>query len=480
MKKRILALLLASLVILGALAGCTSDDGTAPQNNDSDATTTSADDTKEDSGPRTLKTPVAEKITSFDNIDSVTSAESGWYYKSNGKYGIMSIDGSKDTSAKYDYVSSEGEMFSFATTSPTSIDDLKSLNCLGLMNGNGEVLLEEKYAAFKQLNDRYYQVMEVTELTDNEDDALIFMSDNQFAIFADEDDTFFKGNWYIFDVEKKQLIDGVSGTQAYYQSAYGNYLKVVTDDEQEIVIDGDGNKVTDNISFFDNGCYKISDGTNTKVFDENSNELFTYSEDDYTVSFVSGDYFIASNYDAGTKTLLDKSGKEASAAFSELPNVYGNIIECSGTLYDFDKNEIYKGEGSLSVKLDDASQAALLVQDDKKVMYMDLDGNILASIDKTENIYAYSSDFMVSDDSGETNKYYCLKTKAFDIEGSMLRNWLFSTGEFDAKSLIECMDGTTLIEGSYTSYTCSQPTNNKIYTFAETVDGDLELYSINF
>lgn len=428
---------------------------------------------------RKLEAPTAKKVGSFKDGDYLSDTDGGWYYKSGEKYGIISLDGSKVTPAKYEYVQGEGDLFAVATKLPTS-NSVTAQNCCGLVDDKGNVVVEEKYAAFNKINERYYKTMEVTEETDNEDEALVYATDRMISISAEEGDTLYKGVWKVYDIVEKRFVKGAEGTVAYAISAYGNYLKFTTDDKKDHTVDPNGNELPENATLFENGCYKAGDYNEGSVYDENGKKLFDYSADGFAPSFSTGDYFSAAQYGSSTKyALLDREGKVVSAEYDDIPYVYGNVVQCDEKIMDFEGNEIYSG-ASLRVSFDDATQAAIIAEDNEKVMYLDLDGNVLASIDKTEDMFVSTSDFFVSDKIDDVSKYYCLEKKAFEFEGMTLENWLLSNGEtYDDKALIETIKGSKLIEHC-TDYKVSNVVDNKAYVFAQKADRSFDIYCIEY
>ena len=83
---------------------------------------------------------------------------------------------------------------------------IENMNNVGVIDATGKVIVPEEYASVDVLNERFIKVCEVTEQTDSKDDALVFYTERSMAIFANDDDTFFKGNWYVFDAETESDI----------------------------------------------------------------------------------------------------------------------------------------------------------------------------------------------------------------------------------------------------------------------------------
>ena len=147
MKKRVLcALCAAAILATGAMAGCsgggqasTNDAPAASQADNSEQPKDDAESKAEDGGNTaavtdgTLKGLKATKIGRVKVDASVVNFNEGAiiYQSSGGKFGVISLDGSKDTGAKYaladQLYSSDSSSYTIARTHDITNDNLKRL-----------------------------------------------------------------------------------------------------------------------------------------------------------------------------------------------------------------------------------------------------------------------------------------------------------------------------------------------------------------
>ncbi len=101
---------------------------------------------------------------------------SGYIYQISGKYGVVSLDGSKDTGAKYAAAKEVDGSYSnkgYIAVRELSGDN-KNVNTCGLVDKNGNEVLPCKYAGIEMLNDRYAKVITADKETKDKDAALIY------------------------------------------------------------------------------------------------------------------------------------------------------------------------------------------------------------------------------------------------------------------------------------------------------------------
>lgn len=504
MMKKILALLLALLMLL-SLAACgdsKSDDeekdGKTSQSdeieNDEDE-----DDEKEtkknkkdknkdkdkdksekkDDGKTATKL-TAKKFATYDNEEAYYYFEDGGvYYEVDDKYGIMSLDGKKDTGAKFAYVDDEGMYFQVLKKVPGNT--LEDLNSVTLMDGNGKDLIDETYASYEVLSERFVKVVEITKSVENKDEALLYYNEDGGISFGpSEGDALYGGNWYIYDLETGEKVPGASGTKPYSASAYGDILKITPDTGYSKYINADGEEIPeDNNAVFDNGTYSIIEDETGAVYDAYGEKIFSFSTDDYDdVRFVNG-YYVGSKYDNGASTyfFLDENGKKIGREYDKTPYVYGNFVHAGDKVYNLDGEVIY--EGADYIYVDEITLDYCMVHSEEEYVLIDREGNELGSVEKnSEEIDVNSSYLLAYTQKNEKDYYFCIEDGDFTIQGVAVYDFLVKKLEDDGTDkLYDVISGETLLEG-YDYYSCSN-INGEVYVFAENEDDTVDVFVIS-
>jgi len=507
--KKIIALLLALMMLATALTACgDAKDKDSEKTDETTAATAEKDEGKtedEEEDEKSEKPGVlpekltATKVGSFD-VDYLWSVdECGIRYQDeNDVFGTLTLDGKKNSGAKWTDCRTTGidyEYYAVTTSTNTEYDEIADLNCYGLANAEGELLIPEKYASFDVLNERYVRVYEVTEQAEGKDDALVYMSNSDWSFLPDEDDAYFKGNWYVYDLEAGALVAGVSGTKPYYVFARGDVIEYYDDNYDTQYVDANG-KEWKHTWFIDEdrGIYGINDEEKGEatVYDKDGKKLFTYDSEKYDMGSASeelfGDYFkvYGDKDDELVTYLMDDSGKIVSSAFENIEGTEGNFIDARGVgVCDFDGNVIYATEDYINLYDDGIYGAVFSFESDDKLVVLDKDGNIIVE-DAEAEINAYSCIYKEID--GET-LYYCYADKDYTIKATYIIGAEFVakvkqesdeyTGLYD---VVDVISGEVIIEG-YTDYDASgllyfEDGSIGYYIYAEKAEGGYDIYEI--
>lgn len=467
--KKILSVFVVLVFTVSTLAGCI---GTKSIENDAEAYT---------SFPSKL---TAEKIATLDmNGRSMNVADGGIYYRENDKYGVMSFDGKHDTGAIYSYCTPKKNFFMVVTDAPETEEmTIENMNNVGVIDATGKVIVPEEYASVDILNERFIKVCEVTEQTESKDDALVFYTERSLAIFANDDDTFFKGNWYVFDTETGNKVDGATGSQACTVTAYGNHIEFKTDDREEKCVNAKGEVLPGNADLLDDGSYIIEKDGSGSAYDKNGNKLFDYSTDDYEVKYCgAGDkYYIARKYvDSKSKYMVvDKKGEVVSVEFDEYPNLYGECLFVENKLYDFEGKVVCDGEFKYA-SLDKFTKNAIMLSTEDDDATIIKDGKtVLAQIKSSNDTSVGSSDFTANKKTDDGNVYYSYKDKDYTLKGSSYGPWVIETRSEDGiANLVDTISGEVLISG-YDDFTSGVFDGSAFYAFGKNEDGTVDVYII--
>lgn len=420
----------------------------------------------------------AEKVGTID-VDWISSSNSnGFVYEAeDGKYGIMTLDGKRDTGAIYTMCRAYDNYF-LATTAEIQDDaNIDDLNCYGVVDVNGKELVPMEYAAIKELNERYIRVCEATEQTDNEDEALVYSSDDWLSVFPDEDDTFYKGNWYVYDAVEGKCLDGITGTKGYYVHAYGNILIYTTDDGEDVYINEKCETIPARAHMLQDGYYDLEQDDTGTVYNSDGEPLFRFDPDGYTPYRYSDGYILADKWADGdfTYAFMDLDGNIVSAEFAEIPVMCGDLIYSGDKLYDFNGKEAISGTYE-DVYYDEVFEKAMLLKNDDDYTLIQKDGTILWS-DGGENIGVGTYNFAIQQKDDEM--YYCFADEDYSLDGYGFSFWLIqSRNENRLYDVIDSITGETLLQG-YRDYDKAQAGDQTLYVYARKADGGMDIYTVS-
>ncbi len=513
--KRILSLALAVMMVLSVMTACgnlpfdlpfdmplggekeptenqlipTDDAPVADSDEQTEATTeATVEATQDEEVPQaglryeTMPDKLRLKKVATIQADYVSLEQGGVIYTAENELkGIATLDGKNDTGAIYTYCNEDEGYFIVADKLPTDATQISELNVVGLVDAYGEELIPQQYASIEVLNERFARACEVTEPAESKDGALVYYSNEAFSFMPDEDDTYFLGNWYIYDLTTGQKVPGATGTQPYYAFAYGNYVKFTTDDEKSHKVDAQGKALPEDASLFENGTYQVEDDEKGTVYDKDGDKLFTYDVDGYEPTGVEGNYFTASKYDSGNSTyvLLDAKGNVVTAEFPSWFTVYGRLILCDDKVYDFAGNQVVEGtvEG---LRYDERFENIWIVKNGEERTLIDVEGTEIMHYTCDDSLYYEESSFAVAkrDSDGNRKQFYCLADGDYVLEGSYaVAPWLVQkTNEDWTEDLIDTVSGNALLEG-YEGYGYGYSCDD-FYIYAQTEDDAFEIYLV--
>ncbi len=425
----------------------------------------------------------AKKIGTIKDDDQIsyTLCDGGFIYKKNGKYGIMSLDGKKDTGAKYIEAEAEGDYFKVVDKQPG--ETVEEQNYFTLIDANGKEVIPGKFATFNILNDRYIRVVAVNKLVDNKDDALVYETDNQYSLGAGDGDTLYGGNWYVYDVRTGKQVPGVTGTQGYSIYVYGDIIEYVTDTSKTKYVNAKGEELPEDADVFNNGCYIIDD--KSSVFDSEGNEVFDYDPTSYVPYNTTGDdneYYIGSLYINGNSeyVLMDSKGQKINdLKFEKIPSVTGCFINCDGAVYTLEGKKVAV-EDVYGIYSDEFTYDYYTMNNDTTYYLVDAEGNVIHSCDKNDDSFSvtsYNCSFSKKID-GKSN-YYCVADEDYSVVGySVIDAWLITEDVGNGyENLVDLISGETLLE-KYEDYESQLVEGVGTYVYADNGEGKIEVYLV--
>lgn len=488
--KKVIALLLTFAVLL-SFSGCFSmPDGSGPAvNNNADITQNADAETKPAAStgdPRDAKL-VSTKIETVKGSITEWNDNSG-VIKKDDEFAFVSCEGkiSENTYVSVEYIDGDyyavSDVTEYASTAPADI------NIFGVANVDGELIIEKEYASIDYLNERFLKVITVTEITENEDDAIIYLTSNMFSIGGpSEGDTLYKGKWQIYDIEAQQFVPGLSGTTSANLYAYGNMIEVGIGD----IYTADGEKMPEGTDVLENGYYTILDDNYIEtLYNTDGEEVYVLEEDCgiYESCTSSPEYFIMTDRSGSSNVymIIDETGKVYTRTDKTVTDLlFGKVVvfyeNSSYGLLDFDGNVVAASEYRYinSDKTFNIEIIALVTNTNVKYIYPN--GEVAAETIISDALDVYN---MVTEKEDDVSGSCCfnLKTGAFDIVNSKVcynMNWVAEVekeiGNDDYSGIVDTISGEEIIDCKYARITflekhivCSYRDGDKVaYDFYE-------------
>ncbi len=410
---------------------------------------------------------IAEKIGYIKTTDFLESS-GGIIYKSNGKYGIVSLNGLYDTGAVYEEASTSGSYFQVWSKAPSSLDDINGLNSAKLIDGKGNTIVPEGYAAFYTESDRYIKVVTVAGKTDDEEKCLVSISENYFSIAGasfSEGWQSYTGTWYVYDTVNKRTVPNLSGTSDTLLIIRGNYISYKNSDGEYIIVDENGNTAVSSKSVFDDGSYATESDVG-KVYSVDGKLLFEYDLEGFVPTEFKNGYYTARKYaDDGTKyAVMDNTGKLISAEFDDSINLYGDIFESDDKIYNLKGESIIDGTYT-SIYPDKVFGQYYMLVNEGYYTIIDKNGAVYFNGPYDDEHTVDRSTFLASAKIDGEDYFYSYKDKDYTIKGYYFDPWIVKSKNGSLYDLIDTMTGKKLIEG-YKNYTGVAKNDGAYYVYA--------------
>lgn len=459
--KKLLALTLTALLMVSLFAGC----GKAVDKNNNVV-----------NGVFT-EYLVAEKVGTV-NRDNFTTAEGGLYYKGeNDLWGVMSYNGAYDTGAIFADVTPRGNYFEVTKVVAANENDIASLNASYLIDGKGKTIVSG-YATFSVLNDRYILVAKGNSRTVIKDEAILSFTNTGLSCFGNSYDTWYNGNWYVFDIVTNKLVPGATGTKKTTISACGRYIQFTNEENKTIKINENGEALPDSAKLYEDGTYAI-EGKVGEMYDADGKLMFNYDLTGFTPSGKSNGYFVASKYADGSSkyVVMDNTGKIISSEFDEYITIYGELIHVDNKVYNLKGETVLKGNYE-SVYYDKMFGQNWMLRDDKYYTIIDKNGDVFFNGpgDNKKN-YVFSGEFLASKKVDDDTYYYSYKDKDYTIKGYHFAPWIVKTNNSNSLyDLVDAMTGKKLLEG-YKDYASISRRSLAYYVYAK-YNGGADVYLV--
>ena len=480
--KRLLALALAVMLMLTAFAGCgkkdSDEEGKKPDSGENQAADAGAQEEKEFPELDLTKGFSATKVGSFKFDGGLNSSyKVGLTYYKDGKWGIISPDGKRDTGAKYTEAIEMGKYFRVSTKTTEAVENIQEVNCRGLVDAYGKEIVPMAYAEVEAItySERYYIAYTAKEVTDNKDEACMFFTDELLKLRPDDDDVMIKGSWCIYDAVTGKIVPGATGTKGVSPSAKGDVIKFRNDAGEDVHLNSNGTQLPKDATVLDNGCYYISTEDSRIVYDPIGTKLFERAKDGYSSLYAadSKEYLFCESKD-GKYVLIDKNGTVVSAEFTKLPSVADELLIADGKVCNFDGNVILNGSYD-TIKKDEITNGVWYVSGSDGTAFIKRDGTVLFKCGKNEGISTDKNDMTARNDV--TKKFYSFADKDYTIDATALSPWLVQTSGVDnTYDITDTLTGKKIIEG-YKDYSYIV-LDGEYFIFADAGDS-VDIYKIS-
>lgn len=468
--KRYLALILVAILALSVFAGCgdgEKKDEVIDQNNNV-------------VNGEFSEYLVAEKIGHIERDDFMV-ATGGLYYKDdNGLYGIMTLNGARDTGAKYSSVTPVGNYFEVSNVAVADAYDYEAINSSYLVDSKGDFVVDGGFATFDVLNERYIKVTKVTARTDIKSDVVMSRNAENGLRFDSYYDTYdgYKGAWYVYDTVTGDLVPNATGTTASIVQASGRYITFEDENNNFVKVDEAGEKLVNFTRVYADGSYSFEDEIG-EVYSNEGEFLFDYDLDGYVPTELSGEYYTVRKYtDNGTKyAVMNKKGEIVSAEFDEYIILYGELVHCDNKIYKLNGDVVIEGTYA-GVTFDKVFGQNWMLRNEGYYTVIDKDGKVFFNGPDDDEYTVFADEFVASKKIDDDSYYYSYKDKDYTIKGYSFAPWIVKSynDEDDLCDLVDTMTGKKLLEG-YENFSSVSRRSDVYYVYAKN-DGGTDVYMI--
>lgn len=400
----------------------------------------------------------------------------GIVYRDQSLYGILSLDGTKDTGAVYYNAEPLNKYFTVVTRVPSEPSNLEDINATGLIDGEGHVLIPAEYALIKTFgNDRYFQVFKATEVTQDKENYLIYLTSSMFSLSASDEDTLYKGNWYVYDIEAGKTVDGISACNGYSAGVNGDMIFYHNDNGDSVSVNTQGQPFPENASRMEDGSYYIQE--ERTVYDAFGKKLFSYADEQYEYIYYYHGFYLCQKYKNGERfcRILDKTGTAVSEEFSKSIQICGeNMILMDGAACDFQGNKHVDAVVDTIYQYGDIWY--LSNYETKDYYLLDSDFQLLYTGNSASGPKFQSYTMCVVKEDGSNQLFYSFKQKDFIYRGSGAGCGLVVIESADGlKDLVDTRTDEVLASG-YSAYTAVETDDGSVYIYANIEGGGRDVF----
>ena len=389
------------------------------------------DSTGDNSGEEDNKDPNKFVSTSLEKVAETTDrlynaiGSTIVTYPARNQYIIKNIVTGKTSEEVFVDVSLMDDYFVVKAKYPETVNDLDAINSTGVINTDVTKTVPCEYALIRKITTGYAVAYKATEITEDQSEALLYLTSNMFSIKPEEGDTHYKGEWCVIELATGRKLEGFGGTAIPSFYVNGDVIVAKEKDQEYVRISTSGHVIPDGANLLSNGCY-IPGGENT-VYTSNGEKLFDFASGS-TISADNADYFIVGTTDKSTwkttYTLVDRTGATISATFEKRPNVYAGtfVTVGDGNVYLFDGTKVAEGDLYFATHKD--SYYLVEFYKPERVILMDSEFNVLLDI-TDDSLYIDRGNMLFGkEDSSYKVTYYSYAQNDFVYKGSNVTLWM--------------------------------------------------------
>ena len=451
MKFSKLLIVFLTLALLLASVGCENNDPPKP---DQESTTADPMETTEDltgdatsesteastQAPSTDDPELLEKIGTIDgSVNYFIGTACTVYDQQVQQYRVLNIEKNKSSEASYAKVDLLQNFFVVTKQKPKDENDFAAINSTGILNADLVETVPCEYALIRSVTAGYAVAYKVTEITENKDDYLLYMTSDIFSLSPKEEDTLYKGEWCVIELATGRKLEGLSGTASPTFFVNGDVI-IARAADKYIRVSYSGNAIPEDVNLLTNGCY-IPYSENT-VYKSDGTKLFDF-EAGASVSAVDSadsDFFLVGVMDKNSYktyfTIVDNTGAPISIAFENRPTIYcGQFAVQNNVVYSFDGTKIAEGEYPSIYR----QGSHYMIKFQNRVVIMDSEYHTVLDLtdDNLSDLYIDSRYFLIEKSAENyTTAYYSIPQKDFVYNGNSLGPWIVQVKLKNGNSII--------------------------------------------
>ncbi len=215
----------------------------------------------------------------------------------------------------------------------------------GIIDAEGNVILsaDEHVGTFDGVNSRFVKAYIPEGVTESEDEAIYYVSANQFSFSPNDDDTLYKGTVKLYDLENKKFLENTAANFDPHYDIYGDIISFVDASDNNVYVSTDDQvlDMTDYTPVGEAFLTKYEDGKNL-VCGHDKNAIFSTA---CNISALDGSsyYYSAKDFDLNLTGVMSAKGRMIIEP--KYDSVYG-ICEGYFTYTKNDGTGILKADGT--------------------------------------------------------------------------------------------------------------------------------------
>lgn len=500
-KKKILAVLIAAAALSTSLVSCSDDDNKKKSKKESrkksevvaeEETTDEEEETEATTEPEEVeemkmmsakdiaKLPVAEcksaelkEIGSFE-VGDLRFSGGDFIYTIQGEDEIICHDymGNKlfDGTVLNVYQMDDSGLFSFSVRDGDMVYQ-------GLMDSEGnEVFPADKgVGLFDNIDDRFFTAYFPEEVTEDEDEAIYYVTSSMFSFMPHDGDTLYKGTVKVFDSKTGKFLEKTAENFDPRYSVEGGIIHYYNEDMDPVFVTEDDKLLELPSGYSVTGEFlTVYEDGNIVAYDHQLNKLFTSP---YILSDINGgsDFYRLIDTDNHTEGLMYKNGEMVLKPEHNSISILCDGYLCYQPTDDYKKKGILKIDGTVLtepiyeyVYYTDIPGYFYAKNPDDTYDILDGEGNVIRN---STSAGLYTGGYITEDGD---NYFLVRSTGEFSLKFSYSSTYLDDQLLFnsDEKAVYDLVTGEKLFEGVEKAY--------RIYGYLYVIkDGKATVYEVN-